>query len=191
MRHFFPKLFVLALFWSVLIFSCKSNDPAPLGAQSKASLLAGAAGKTKTWKIISISQQTTSGGTQNYNLDGCFTDNLFTFSNNAAQDYSATEGASKCGTSSPDQIEKGTWSFTLDGVMLNVGVDEVNSLNGLFSPDAIIIVEDTVNNQIFPLTLTYPYPAFVSKLTADQMVLELNNNIVGNNTKYTLTFLAQ
>jgi hypothetical protein len=188
MRRLFSSLVIATVFVGLLFSSCGKSDPAPLGAQTNAKLLAGDAGKSKTWKIVSIGyKQGTNSGS--YTLDPCFVDNLWTFTNNAAQDYQANEGASKCSTNSPDLIELGTWAFTLDGILLDIGVDEVNTINGLFSPDAIIIVSDGTNS--YPLTVTYPYPATVVKLTADQMILEMNWNIVNSLTTYTLTFIAQ
>lgn len=196
MKKLLQLLFLPA---AVLMLEGCKDDPKPLQAEVNGKLLAGEKGQSKGWKIVSISAQ--SGSTnQTYTLSGCFTDNVYTFHNEDTQEYAANEGTSKCGDSSPDLIEKGTWSFTLDGLYLNVGCDEIYSLNGLFSPDAVItilatdeqgnvMVDDDGNAISYPLTLTYPYPALVTKLTDSQMVLEMNNTVASNSVKYTLTFI--
>lgn len=192
------SLFIL-LVVALLIDGCK-DDPKPLQAEVNGKLLAGEKGQSKSWKVVSISAQSGSNN-QTYTLSGCFTDNIFTFHNEDSQDYEATEGTSKCGSNSPDLIEKGNWSFTLDGLFLNVGCDEIYSLNGLFSPDAVItvlatddsgnvLVDDNGNAISYPLTLTYPYPALVTKLTDTQMVLEMNNTVATSKVKYTLTLIS-
>ncbi len=193
MRHFVPKLIALVLFWSVLILSCKSNDPAPLGAQKNATLLAGAAGKDKTWKLRELTYQFGTGASQTQTLIGCFSDNLYKFSNSAAQSYTATEGASKCYSS--DAIEGGTWSFTLDGLRLNIEVDNTQTPNGLFSPEPTYGVGDTTNIKYFSQLAIYPYnfgytpfPAFVKKLDDNNLILEYNYTLGSTVYKYTLTF---
>jgi hypothetical protein len=191
MKNYVSKIFIVVL---VLALACKKDDPVPLGAQVNAKLLAGEAGKSKTWKVTSI--KVTSNGTTNpYTLATCFTDNLYIFSNNAAQDYQATEGATRfdatgnCVAGTDTSIEKGTWAFTLDGILINISVDEISSYNGLFSPDAIVADLDA-NGDPYGFVITYPYPATVVTLTATDMVLEMNN-VYGTSTfKYTLTFSA-
>ncbi|CAN5486666.1 hypothetical protein BH10BAC4_BH10BAC4_15110 [soil metagenome] len=189
MKDFLSKIFIVVL---VLAMACKKDDPVPLGAQVNAKLLAGEAGKSKTWKLISIKLAT---NTNPYTLATCFTDNLYIFSNNAAQDYQATEGATRfdatgnCVAGADTSIEKGTWAFTLDGILINISVDEISSFNGLFSPDAIVADLDA-NGDPFGFLLTYPYPATVVKLTATDMILEMNNVYGSTTYKYTLTFSA-
>lgn len=193
MRYFIPKLISLALIWCVLVMSCSKSDPAPLGAQKNATFLAGAAGKTKSWKLREMTYQIGSGSVQSYTLPGCFADNLYTFSNNATQDYAATEGTSQCYNS--DAIESGTWAFTLDGLRLNIQVDNTQTPNGLFSPEPTYSVGDTTSLhyfsqiQIYPYSFGYtPYPAFVKKLDANNLILEFTYTAGGTVYVYTLTF---
>ena len=192
MKYFLPKILIVLF---VIAASCKKDDPTPLGAQVNAKLLAGDAGKSKSWKVVTIGYASGSTST-NLQLNSCFTDNVYTFSNNAAQDYQAFEGSTKPGTTScvaasNESIEKGTWAFTLDGIIINIGVDEISSYNGLFSPDAIVGAIDSTTNEPYGYTVTYPYPGTVVKLTADAMILEMNNLYGTTATKYTLTFIAQ
>ncbi len=186
MNRYLPKLIALIIFWSVVITSCKKSDPAPLGAQVNAVFLAGDAGKSKSWKLRELSQQVGSGAVSTLTLPGCFADNLYTFSNNAAQDYAATEGTSKCYNS--DAIESGTWAFTLDGLQLDVQVDNTQTPNGLFSPEPTYQI-DTVQHAIYPYNFGYtPYPAFVQKIDANNLVLQITYTAGTTIYKYTLTF---
>lgn len=181
MRLQILKVFILVLFWGGLIISCAKDDPALLGAQKNGILLAGDKGKSKTWQLRTLSVQVGTGATITVTLDGCFVDNIYTFTNNDAQDYAATEGTSKCYT--PDAIESGTWAFTLDGLILNVEVDDTQSPNGIFSPE-IIFFSDTT----FIQGGWTPNPAFVSELNANKLVLEVNRKILSTSAKYILTF---
>jgi hypothetical protein len=187
MRRFISNVVCSVLLGGLLFSSCKKDDPAPLGAQTNAKFLAGEKGKTKSWKLREFTYQVGTNPSGTLTLVGCFGDNLYTFSNNDSQDYNATEGASKCGTSDPDAIEGGTWAFTLDGLTLNVQVDNTQTPNGLFSPE--IYVETNSNNEI---TDIYnggytPYPAGVKKIDDNNLVLEINAVRGGNTVKYTLT----
>ena len=188
MNHHTSKIVSLVLFLSVLIISCKKNDPAPLGAQANAKFLAGETGKSKSWKLREFTVQQGSSAAQTVTLPGCFSDNLYTFTNNDSQDYAATEGTSKCNTSDPDAIESGTWAFTLDGLTLNIEVDNTQTPNGLFSSE--IYVEVDANNAI---TAIYnggytPYPAGVKKIDDNNLILEINATRGSSVYKYTLTF---
>lgn len=181
MRLQILKIFILVLFWGGLILSCAKDDPALLGAQKNGVLLAGDKGKSKTWQLRTMSIQAGAGAVQPVTLDGCFADNNYTFTNNDAQDYSATEGASKCYT--PDEIESGTWAFTLDGLILNVEVDDTQSPNGIFSPE-IIFFSDTT----FIQGGWTPNPGFVKEINENKLVLEVNRKVLSSSYKYTLTF---
>ncbi len=185
MRKCSSRILSLVLFLSIAV-ACSKSDPAPLGAQIKAKLLAGEANKSKVWKLRELSLKIGSGATQTQTLVGCFADNTYTFTNNAAQSYAANEGVSKCGTSTVDLIENGTWAFTLDGVSLIVGVDQTFSTNGVFSPEAIAYLDS--NNQPNAYTIGYPYPAFVQTLTDGNMVLVMTNIVQSTTYTYTLTF---
>ncbi len=180
------KLIILISFWSLMIISCKKSDPAPLGAQTNAKFLAGEKGKTKSWKLREFVVQVGTKAPVTQTLQGCFADNLYTFSNNDAQDYAATEGTTKC--YSTDAIESGTWAFTLDGLILNIEVDDTQTPNGLFSSEIYVEADSTGNiTGIYNGGYT-PYPAFVKKLDDNNLVLEINATRGTDKYKYTLTF---
>jgi hypothetical protein len=186
MRRFISSVVIAGLFGILLFSSCGKSDPAPLGAQTNAKFLAGEKGKTKSWKLREFTYQIGTGATQTASLPGCFTDNLYTFSNNDSQDYAGTEGASKCNSSDPDAIESGNWAFTLDGLTLNVQVDNTQTPNGLFSPEVYYYVDS--NNQVQVFNGGYaPYPAGVKKIDDNNLILEFNIVSGGSTAKYTLT----
>lgn len=183
---------VLISFWSLLLLACKKSDPAPLGAQTNAVFLAGQTGKSKSWKLRELTYQYGTQAAVTQTLPGCFADNLYTFTNNATQDYAATEGASKCYNS--DAIENGTWAFSLDGLTLTIEVSNTQSPNGLFTPEPDFAVGDTTNIKyfsqlsIYPYNIGYPYPAFVKKIDDNNLVLEMNYKLGSTTYKYTMTF---
>jgi hypothetical protein len=107
----------------MVIVSCsKKETTPPTGAETNATLLAGANGGSKSWKITSISQSA-NGSTQTLtaasgNIPACEADNIFQFSNNATQSYQTTDGATQCTTGDPATLESGSWAFTTDGKTL-------------------------------------------------------------------------
>ncbi|NOT73806.1 MAG: hypothetical protein HOP08_02680 [Cyclobacteriaceae bacterium] len=185
LTHLLSICFILGL---LIISSCKKDDPAPLGAQVNAKFLAGEAGKSKSWKMREFTYKVGSAAVQTASFNGCFTDNVYSFTNNAAQDYAASEGTSKCDTADPDAIESGTWAFTLDGLTLNIEVDNSQTPNGLFASaiyyygDANGNLTDAGNGGIVP------YPAFVKKLDDNNMILEFNITQGTSTIVFTLTF---
>jgi hypothetical protein len=191
MRLRLMNMFLLVAMGSILTFSCKKSDPAPLGAQVNAKFLAGEKGSSKKWKLIQLDYDYGSNGKGTFSLDACTSNNIYTFSNNDSQDYAATEGASKCGTNAPDTIESGTWAFTLDGLTLNVEVDNTGSANGLFSPEGILTfnADNTAVTGATSAGLT-PYPAFVKKIDDNNLQLEMNGTAGSFAFKYTLTFVV-
>ena len=190
MRRLIYSLTTLVLFSSLLFTSCKKSDPAPLGAQTNAKFLAGEKGKSKSWKLREFIVQQGTNAPKTATLAGCFLDNLITFSNNDSQDYADTEGTSKCSTSDPDAIESGTWAFTLDGLSLNIEVDNTQTPNGLFSSEIYYEVDPTNNTTITAIyTGGYtPYPAGVKKIDDNNLILEINATRGTVVYKYTLTF---
>ncbi len=191
MRLRVVNTFIVIAIGAILASSCKKSDPAPLGAQTNAKFLAGDKGSSKKWKLIQLDYDYGSNGKGTGSFDGCFTNNIYTFTNNDSQDYAATEGASKCATNAPDAIESGTWAFTLDGLTLNVEVDNTGSANGLFSPEAILNFssDGTSVTGASNAGLT-PYPAFVKKIDDNNLVLEMNGTAGSFTFKYTLTFVV-
>jgi hypothetical protein len=169
------------------ISSCKKNDPAPLGAQVNAKYLTGGVdGKSKSWKLRELTVKSGT-STTTATLSGCFLDNLFTFTSSASQDYAATEGTTKCTSTDPDAIESGTWAFTLDGLQLNVEVDNTQTPNGLFSPE-IYFSQDSNGNLTSVFNGGYtPYPAFVKKIDDNNLVLEMTVVNGSTTVTYTLT----
>jgi len=174
----------------LVLTGCKKDDPAPLEAEVKGKLLAGEKDASKGWRLIGLTFATSSSPAQSQTLIGCFADNIYTFSNNSSQDYQASEGASKCGTDSPDVIEKGNWAFTLDGLIVNIVVDETISAQGLFSTE-VLFEGDADGNLTDAYIIGYPYPASVVSLTETGLTLEMNRAIgTTSKIKYTLTFTA-
>jgi hypothetical protein len=189
MRLRLMNMFLLVAMGGMLTFSCKKSDPAPLGAQVNAVLLAGEKGQSKGWKLREFNYDFGGSNKGTASFAGCFTDNVYTFTNNDSQDYAATEGASPCGSGAPNQIEAGTWAFTLDGLTINIEVDNTASANGLFSAEAILNFsadgQSVTGASSAGLT---PYPAFVKKIDANNLVLEVNGQAGSDTFKYTLTF---
>ncbi len=180
----------IVLFSLLALVGCKKDDPAPLEAEVKGKLLAGEKDASKNWRLIGLTFATASNPAQSQTLFGCFADNVYTFNNNASQDYQSSEGASKCDSADPDVIEKGNWAFTLDGLIVNIVVDETLSTWGLFSSEILFSV-DSDGNLIGVFSEGYPYPASVVNLTETNLTLEMNRlDLDGTKTKYTLTFTA-
>ena len=110
---------------ALLIVSCtKKETTPPSAAEVNAGLLAGTKGSSKKWKLTSISESINGGAAQTVTatsgIPACESDNVFQFSNNSAQSYIQTEGATACnvGGTDPSTIESGSWAFTDDGKSL-------------------------------------------------------------------------
>ena len=185
MRIVQPSLFSLVVLSGLIVISScsKKDDPVPLGAQKNAILLAGEAGKSKGWKLTQLTRQYNAEAPVTRTLDACFTDNVYTFSNNSSQDYVATEGLTPCPGGFSPNMEYGTWAFTIDGLIVTIVVDETYSPYGLFSSE----INGDSDGNVF--NIGYPYPAAVKTLTATSMVLELNEVLLSNKYKYTMTFV--
>jgi hypothetical protein len=110
------RLFTLGLI--ALFFSCSKTEVKPSAAETNGVLLAGAKGSSKTWQISSATGSFNSGSIQTLSLDDCFIDNAFKFNNDDSQSFEHTEGLTKCDSSDPTLIEKGSWAFTADGKKL-------------------------------------------------------------------------
>lgn len=181
---------ILVLAFGIVTISCKKSDPAPLGAQTNAKFLAGAnKGSSKTWKLVDLTYSVNSGAATSANLGACFKDNLISFTNNDAQDYATTEGASKCSSTDPDAVENGTWAFTLDGLILNVEVSKVTSAAGIFSPYILYFFDSDDAFQGASWSGT-PFPAFVKKIDDSNLILEVNYSEPGYVLKVTYTLIA-
>jgi len=192
--HMKKILSTFCLLAVVLVFNSCKDDPEPWQAEVLGKFLAGEKDQSKTWKLIDLTFQHPGEGAQSLPLTNAgyapFADNIYTFSNNDSQDYESTEGASKYDPTDPNSIEKGNWSISLEGLFINISVDETLGYNGLFSPDAFFAVTDQDGNIVGVSRPTYPYPWLVVSLTAESMVLEANANSGNGTSKYTLTFSA-
>ncbi len=155
MRRFFAlRTLVVLLIFSAAFQGCKKDeDPLPIELQSV--LLAGVKGQSKSWRITKIEGREATEPFGEFQLDNCFLDNVFTFSNNAGQVYESREGLSKCDSSDPDLIERGSWFLTFDGQLVIISANEVYSDNGLFG--------------FFGL----PFPANIESLTEEEFVMDI------------------
>ena len=182
---------VAIVFFSLLVLTgCKKDDPAPLEAEVKGKLLAGEKDASKNWRLLGVTVATASNPATALNYPACFLDNVYTFFNNASQDYQSADGAAKCFSTDTDPIEKGNWAFTLDGLIVNIIVDETNSQWGLFSSE-ILIFGDEEGNITDIFTEGFPYPASVVNLTETNLTLEMNRVDLNKvKYKYTITFTA-
>ena len=163
---------LLLIFFVAFISGCKKDDPQPLQAEVKAKLLAGDAGSSKSWKLVTLTEKKGSGPEQTQPLFGCWSDNIYKFSNNAAQDYEESEGAAKCTTTDAAIVEKGTWAFTLDGTKLTI--------LGTTSFDS--------GTSSFPFSVYFPYPAEVIELSESILKTKMTYTSGGVTIVDTFTF---
>lgn len=153
------------------ISGCKEDDPVPLQAEVKAALLAGDVGQSKSWKLVTFTEKVGTGADETLTLFGCASDNIYKFSNNAAQDYEESEGSTKCDPLDASVVEKGTWAFTLDGTML-VFVNEVL----------------TSSQTAFPFSSIFPYPGEVIELSDSILKIKMTHTFDGTSIVDTFTF---
>lgn len=172
MKAFGSRLSVLLLAFVVIFISgCKQDDPVPLQAEVKAKLLAGESGLSKSWKLVTVTGKEGTGAEQTFTLAGCEADNIYKFSNNAAQEYEESEGATKCSALDPAIVEKGTWAFTLDGTMLVILNTSVSS-----------------NSNAFSFSQFFPYPGQVVELSDSIMKIKMTYTFDGIVYVYNFTF---
>lgn len=118
------NLLFYLLFFSVAVISCNDDDADPQPFERQVELLAGKANESKSWIVESV---IVNGG--ELELEPCDADNIFTFYNNALQEYKLTSGALKCGSSIPTLLEEGAWMFTTDGKMLIISANKIFETN--------------------------------------------------------------
>ena len=172
MKRIGPKLIVVVGVIALsFLTGCKKDDPQPLQAEVKAKLLAGEAGSSKTWKLVTVTQKIGTGAEQTATLGGCESDNIYKFSNNAAQDYEETEGATKCDPTDVATVEKGTWAFTLDGTIL-----------------VILNTSLTTSQTAFSFSQFFPYPGQITDLSDSILKIKMNYTIDGTAYVYNFTF---
>ena len=172
MKQLGSRLIVLLTRIGFGLFSgCKENDPVPLEAEVKAKLLAGESGSSKSWKLVTVVGKEGTKAEQTFTLAGCEADNIYKFSNNAAQEYEESEGATKCSALDATVVEKGTWAFTLDGTMLVI-------LNTTLSS----------NSDAFSFSQFFPYPGQVVELSDSIMKIKMTYTFDGIVYVYNFTF---
>ncbi|MBS1507285.1 MAG: hypothetical protein JSS79_11625 [Bacteroidetes bacterium] len=161
------KISFLALIVLALVFSCTKETTTPSVADTKGALLAGAKGGSKSWKLLSGSGSKNGGSAQALSFDVCFTDNIYTFTNNAAQSYQATEGAAKCDSADSTIVESGSWAFTGDGKSLLVDGTFFTPASSLFAGIGVpvTIVQLTSTSLQVSFTLSSSSSSYTYNLT--------------------------
>lgn len=158
MKKTFIILATLVLF--VLQGCDNSDDPSAL--ETSEQLLAGNVGNSKSWRLISGAAYS-EGETVPAEMvfENCFLDNIYTFNNTESQAYTTGEGASKCNTSDPTEIERGFWAFVENREKL------------LISANDLIHVEQSLFGKF------QSPPATVLKLNESEMELEFDYTMTG------------
>ncbi len=169
----YKSLSIISFSLFIIIASCKKDDPQPLAYETQAKLLAGEKGQSKTWRLVSETQNRNGSAAVPANLPACFLDNNYIFTNNDKQDYISNEGASKCGTTDPATTESGTWSFTADGKMIIILTNKyATTVTSANSPAGLYI--------------NFPFPSEVTTLTDTSMVTKMT--ITQDTDTYVFTF---
>ena len=164
-------MFLVGILAVGFLSGCKKDDPEPLQAEVKAKLLAGDAGSSKSWKLVTITEKEGSGSDKTLTLGGCASDNIYKFSNNATQDYEEAEGATKCAVTDATVVEKGTWAFTLDGTMLVISNTVLTS-----------------SQTAFPFSSYFSYPGEVTELSESILKIKMTHTEDGTTIVNTFTF---
>jgi|GEM_PF-1619528 len=167
----------IAIVFLAIAFSCSKDKTITPLAMTNGTLLAGANGQSKTWKIVSVTEvdslnasasviaslgyinpdKTTYSQADN-SIPACVSDNVYTFSNNSTQDYQLAEGATEgtamlCSQSDIFLIETGNWAFTDDGKNLLIDAND----NSLYS-DTTEVKEIFNSNGSVESFMAYYYP---------------------------------
>lgn len=168
------KLFPLLVL--VILIGCKEDDPTPTGAEKQGVLLAGNKGQSKVWILTDYE-------IDNFTIDAfdCFEENEYTFFNNASQDFEGDEGDVRCTDSDsgellPQSIESGRWAFTVDGKIVIISSEVVNSPVAIFS---------------YFTDFGSPFPAEVVTLTSTDLVIEAQYSTPSFSETVRLTFEAK
>jgi hypothetical protein len=144
----------LGLVIFALVLSCSKESAGPSVAESKGTLLAGTKGGSKNWKLQSGTVSQNGGSAQTLNFDPCFTDNVYTFSNNSAQSYQAAEGASRCDPADANIVESGSWAFTVDGKSLLVDGTFFTPASSLFAGIGVPVTIVSLTSTSLQLSFT-------------------------------------
>jgi hypothetical protein len=100
---------------------------------------------------------------------------VYTFYNNANQEFDTIEGLTACNVDDPELIEEGNWAFSLNGNTLIISSDNVYSNQSLFS---------------YFVDYAFPFPAEVITLTSTQLELRIVLEIGIDTVIYTFEFEA-
>lgn len=168
------KVLFATAFVGLIIAACTKDKIVPTAAQNNATLLAGASGSSKTWKMTAASYSQNGGAAQPIPLGSCLSDNVYKFTNNASQDFTQTEGAIKCNSADSTVTETGNWTFTNDGknlVVLGSWYDDLSTENEFLLPLTALGVE-----------------AAISALTDSTLVITFSFSGNNTTTSYTVTF---
>jgi hypothetical protein len=169
--NFFMKTFKVSLLVPIVlsvVLSCSKETTSLNVAQTKALLLAGAKGASKSWKLQSSNYSVNGGTVQSVFYNDCLADNVYTFTNNAAQSYAASEGATKCSSTDANIVESGSWAFTDDGKML--------------------VVDGSFNNSLASLLTSIHEPVNVVELTNTSFQISFTLSSPGNKVSYSIMF---
>jgi hypothetical protein len=156
------KFLMFTMVILICLQSCDNeNEPSPVEAYER--LLAGDAGTSKSWRLVSgvayDASQTTIGEMA---FDDCFLDNLYTFENTESQQYTTGEGTTSCNAGDPDEIERGFWAFVESREKLLISANDLihveQSLFGKFaSPPATVLL---LNESEMELEFDYTMAGF-------------------------------
>ena len=125
------------------IAGCSDDDFEPI-VQKQSRLLGGGGGNgSKKWVLVSGAASSINFPSTDLDFETCFSDNVYTFQNNASQDYNVAEGSSKCSSFDTNTTEKGSWALTLDGKSIIIHANEVPSEQYTFGYVQAKIIELT------------------------------------------------
>jgi len=164
----------LLLIAILLVAGC-SKDEDPVAAEKNAKLLAGNKNQSKTWVLVTLTEKVNSNPVQDLNFGACFFDNVYTFYNNANQEFDTVEGLTACNVDDPELIEEGNWAFSLDGNTLIISSSNVYSGQSLFS---------------YFIDYAFPFPAEVITLNSTELELRMNLVFGTDVIVYTMGFEA-
>ena len=161
-----------------LIGSCTKTETKTSVATTNGTLLAGAAGQSKSWTLKSLSVSVNGSAAQAVTgIPACESDNIYKFSNNSTQSYQNTEGNSICTSGDPATIESGSWAFTDDGKTLLIDGTNFISSDEANSNDHFLIGN---------LILTQTGPLGVTQITDSSATLTYSFSYSGSNYMITI-----
>ena len=175
----------------VIIDSCSKTETKTTSSAADASgvLLAGSSGSSKSWLLTSISEAQGGGApvtvTAANDINPCETDNIFIFSNNAAQTYQQTEGPSTCTVGDPSPVESGSWAFTSDGKSLLIE-SSVFPNAAQFQTEGL---DASSGYFLYYFILNIGKPLTVTQLTSSSMTVTYSGSFVDSGSGATINFV--